>query len=305
MQSFTTAPAKGSKDALSFAFAGDSRDSLGRTDLPVWKAISAHVRGSGARMMLFSGDNVLVGADQSLWDKWTSASDAMAGSLFLAMAPGNHENELARYYAHAVMPGGPNNPERYASFDYGPVHFVEIDDYVGIISSSIDVNGYHDEVLAWLEADLAAADANRANVPWIVTFHHHPVYDSGDNASRVSERKSTHDAFAALYDKHHVDLDLAGHDHFYERSKTLAADAVAAKGTTYVVCAAGGAPSYGTTAGNPLSEKIVHYDDSVEGIYGVATASATSLAVKVYKLSGPTGSDPSGDAVVDTFTLTR
>ncbi len=146
--SFSTAPAKGSKDPLVFALAGDSRDDLGRTDLPVWRAIAGRVKAANARLMLFSGDNVLVGNDQSLWEKWLAGSDDTAKSIFIATAPGNHENELVRYFAHAVMPGSGKNSERYASFDYGPVHVVMIDDYIGVVAPSIDTDGSKDELLA-------------------------------------------------------------------------------------------------------------------------------------------------------------
>ena len=304
-QSVTTAPAKGSKDALTLAFVGDTRDDIKPTvNMPVWRAIAGRIKAGGARAAIFSGDTVLVGADQSMWDRWTDASDATAGALFIAMSPGNHENELTRYFAHVVMPGAGKNSERYFSMDYGSVHLVSIDDYDGVVSPSLDVTNYRDELLPWLEADLAKADGNRAAVPWLVVFHHHPVYDSGADSARVKERKATHDAFVSLFDKHHVDLDVAGHDHFYERSKVLAGDAVATKGTTYVICAAGGAPSYSTTDGNPLSEKIVHYDPTApEGIYGLMTADATGLDVKVYKLKGTSGTSPADDTVVDQFKL--
>ncbi len=306
VRSLTVAPAKGGKDPVPFAFFGDTRDALGRSDLPVFKAITGRVKVSGARLGVFSGDAVLIGADQSLWDIWTNASDALAGSVVVAEAAGNHENELVRYFAHIAMPGATKNAERYASFDYGPVHFVFVDDYVGIVAPSIDVTNYRAEVLAWLDADLQKADGNRANVPWVVTVHHHPVYDSGADKARVAERKSTHDALLSLYDKYHVDLDLAGHDHFYERSKVLAADAVATKGTTYVICAGGGAPSYSTNPDNPLSQSIVHYDpDTFQGLYGLATADATKLDVKVYRIKGAVGTSPADDEIVDTFTLSR
>ena len=262
-----TAPAKGSKDPLIVALVGDSRDTDGTTDLPVWRALAGRVKTSGARLALFSGDNVASGVDQSLWDKWLAGSDDTAKQMFFATAPGNHENELIRYFAHAVMPGVGKNSERYASFDYGPVHVMMIDDYIGVVAPSIDVDGYKTELLAWIDADLARADGNRANVPWIVVFHHHPVFDSG-TADRVKEREATHAAFAARWDEYHVDLDVAGHDHFYERSKPIVADAVATKGTTYVVCAGAGAPSYSTVPDNPLSQKIEHYDPAVlEGLY--------------------------------------
>ncbi|GAC1366388.1 MAG: hypothetical protein NVSMB47_17700 [Polyangiales bacterium] len=305
-QQVTLAPAKGSSDAVPIAFVGDTRDSIGKPEFSVWRAISGRLQNAGARAVLFSGDAVFVGADESLWDAWTTSSDPLAGATFVAMAPGNHENELVRYFAHVVMPGTGKNAGRYSSFDVGPVHAVMLDDYDGIVAPSIDVTGYREELLAWLDADLARADANRASVPWIVTFHHHPAYDSGDKTDRVAERKAVQDALVSRFDAHHVDLDVAGHDHFYERSKPLAGGAAAGKGTTYLVCAGGGAPSYGTLDGNPLSQAITHYDPAAsEGLYGLITADAKKLDVKVYKMKGATGTSPADDTVADSFTLTR
>jgi len=304
---YTTGPAKGSKDKVVFGFSGDTRDDLGRSALPVWKAIGGRALNGGAKLMLFSGDFVLVGANQDMWNTWSTAADGFASSIFVAMAPGNHENEQMRYFAHSLMPGNVGkNFERYSSFDYGPVHVVMFDDYPGIVAPTIDGTDYRAEVLAWLDSDLGKANANRANVPWIVTFHHHGVYNSSSKTERAAERKSVHDAVAALYDKHQVNVDFAGHDHFYERSKFVVADAVATKGTTYIVCAAGGAPAYSTNPGNPLSEKIELYKpDNLEGIYGIVNADTTTFAIKIYKMLGAGGTSPADDTVVDSLDLTK
>jgi hypothetical protein len=306
VRSYTTAPAKGGTEPVLLGFAGDSRDELGRTDLPVWKAIGNRVKVAGAHMMTFSGDFVLVGTSQDMWETWNKAADGFGSELFVAMAPGNHENEQLRYFANALMPGKVGkNAERYASFDYGPVHVVMLDDFDGIIYEAGDSTGYKTELLAWLEKDLAAADANRSNVPFVMTFHHHPLFTSGTKTERVKERAAVRAALQSMFDAHHVDIDVAGHDHFYERSKPIVADAEDAKGTRYIVCAAGGAPSY-DTATTPLSQTIVHYDPDVrEGIYGLVTATKTTFAVKVYKMNGATGTSPADDAVVDEYTISR
>jgi Calcineurin-like phosphoesterase len=64
----------------------------------------------------------------------------------------------------------------------------------------------------FLEASLASAVANRANVPWIVVTIHKPPYCS-DNG--------TPGGFAALLEdtliKYDVDLMISGHQHCYER----------------------------------------------------------------------------------------
>lgn len=310
--SYTTAPAKGAADAVMIGISGDSRDRTGRSTQPVWKAIAARMASSGAHAVLFSGDFVDVGIDRDQWEIWNTATDVAKASIFVAMAPGNHENEQVTFYANAMMPGAiGKNYERYSSFDYGPVHVVAMDDYVGIVRQSIDVTGYRDELTAWLEKDLSAADANRSNAPWIVVFHHHPFYSSTTQTDRAAESASMRAALQGIYDKHHVDLDLAGHDHFYERSKPITADAVATTGgTTYVICAGAGADAYHTSA-TDKSAKIVEYAPTdasgayKEGLYGMMTADKTKLEVKVYKMSDLAATSMSGDAVVDTFTLTH
>lgn len=305
--SVTTAPASTATDPVLIGVSGDTRDAAGSSKLPVWQAITGRLKNAGAHVALFSGDFVLAGADQLLWDIWTTAAEGAASSVLLAMTPGNHDNETLSYYAHALMPGAVGkNYERYSSFDYGPVHVVAIDDLVGIVDPSIDGSGYKAEVTAWLEADLTKAEANRASVPWIVTFHHHPFFSSTTQTDRAPQRKNVRDALQAIYDKHHVDMDFAGHDHFFERSKPMVGDTpVTSGGTVYVISAGGGAPAYSTTPGQPQSAKIQQYSEKTEGLYSVISATKTSFELKTYKLVVGTGTSPADDTVIDTYTLTK
>lgn len=307
--SLTTGPAAGGTDPVKLGFAGDSRDALGRTELPVWRAIAQRYKAAATDLVLFSGDMVLAGLDQNMWDTWSKAVGEAGPQVFFALAPGNHENEQIRVFAHMLMPGANSkNAERYASFDYGPVHVVMLDDYPGIVSKSLDDTGYRDEVLAWLDKDLAKASANRGTVPWIVTFHHHPLYSDTTQVERAAERSQVRGALQALYDKHHVDLDLTGHDHFYDRFKpVVAGDKEDPKGTTYVVCAGAGAPPYSLKDGNPLTAFKTPYDpDKGEGIYGLATVDAASFNVKMYKMANAaTGGSPADDTVIDEFSITK
>lgn len=301
----TTAPA--TKDPVKIGISGDSRDSLGRTELPVWRSIARRYKADNTQLVLFSGDMVLTSASQDMWDTWLKALGDAGPTTFFALAPGNHENEQARAFAHLLMPGANTvNAERYSSFDYGPVHVVMIDDYPGVVSPSIDDSAYKDELMAWLDKDLGKAAANRANVPWIVTFHHHPIYSDTTQSSRDAEKASTKAAFQPLWDKYHVDLDLAGHDHFYERFKTLTAgDKEDPKGTMYMVNGASGAPAYDLKPDTPLASFKTLYDpDKGEGVYGIATVDAASFKVKMYKVS-PAGSSPSDDTVLEEFELTK
>src|SRR5262249_50328360 len=136
------------------------------------------------------------------------------------------------------------------SFDVGPVHVVVMDDdYVCNPSG----DGMFDGIFQpWLEADLTAANANRANVPWVITVRHHPDYSSSDHSTDADVLRGRQ-FFAPLMQKYHVDMAFAGHDHDYERSKVLNVGADVANptpgtdptmGTVYVVCAGSGADGY-------------------------------------------------------------
>jgi len=65
-------------------------------------------------------------------------------------------------------------------------------------------------MLAWLEADLQAADAvaQRARVPWIIVCAHVPMYASDGNNDELIK-----DVEPLLFE-FGVDLHLVGHNHY-------------------------------------------------------------------------------------------
>jgi hypothetical protein len=143
----------------------------------------------------------------------------------------------------------------YYSFDLGYVHFVSMStEHYFWFPWYLDIAKQY----AWLEADLAAANANRAVTPWIILYGHRPMYCSDDSVvlpedlphSRLghmlgSRRRGVQQrpadtipppsnysdctvGAAVLRDgpygiesllwKYGVDLYLCGHEHSYERS---------------------------------------------------------------------------------------
>jgi hypothetical protein len=79
---------------------------------------------------------------------------------------------------------------------------------------------------AWLEADLAQAQANRAERPWILTMAHRPMYcgpnDDDDDCHSVNSIMRTgilgELALEPLLAKYGVDLHVAAHEHSYSRT---------------------------------------------------------------------------------------
>ncbi|KAG2769028.1 hypothetical protein PC129_g4990 [Phytophthora cactorum] len=139
---------------------------------------------------------------------------------------GNYSAYNARFRMPSPESGGVLN--MWYSFDYASVHFTTI-------SSETDFpnapkNAYYTKrtygnfgnQLAWLEADLKAAHANRVNVPWIVVGMHRPLYtlrscDANGVPNDKYESLKVQKAFEKLFIKYKVDLVYQGHVHAYER----------------------------------------------------------------------------------------
>lgn len=109
-------------------------------------------------------------------------------------------------------------PGRYYSRRLGPVHLFLLD------SSRPGLFGPgSSEQLEWLDDTLASSDA-----PWRVVAMHHPPFSSGRHGSTPGAQER----LVPIFERHAVDLVLAGHDHDYERTEPLG-------GVTYVVSGGG------------------------------------------------------------------
>ncbi|MFM2064228.1 MAG: hypothetical protein RLZZ507_3899 [Cyanobacteriota bacterium] len=90
---------------------------------------------------------------------------------------------------------------------------------------ALDTNGNADwkNQLIWLEKELSLSKA-----AWKVVFGHHPIYASGAYGSNANFIKT----FTPLFQKYGVQLYINGHEHHYERTRSI-------NGTTYLICGAG------------------------------------------------------------------
>lgn len=309
--SFKTAPAGGA-DAVRFSVTGDSRGQ----DNDAWRLIQRRVIASDVDLQLFSGDITNLATDQLEWEKWldsawkdTDGALLTLGQVLTLPAHGNHENHSSLYFGNITMPQDvdryPAWGELFFSFDVGPVHLVIIDD--GWVVTPDSQPDFEPAFTEWLRADLAAADMNRAAVPWIITVHHHSPYSSSSHGTDADVlRGRAH--FGPIYDEFHVDLVLAGHDHNYERSKpvTTSADGVPtvqasfADGTVYVVCAGSGADAYSAGVSDFTELSRDYKTGDAIGNYGMLEATMTELRFEAHELRLD-ASDP----VFDTLTITR
>ncbi len=158
--------------------------------------------------LLLLGDNVYPAGDpdqlgRTVFDPFAEVLD---GDTRLLAVLGNHDVDEGNGDAHAVAIGMPSR--WYATV---------LDD---ILVVSLDSTRPADpDQLAWLDTTLAESDAT-----WRIATMHHPAYSGGYHGSSHDVRA----AFAPLFERHGVQLVLAGHDHDYQRSRPLG-------GVTHVV----------------------------------------------------------------------
>ncbi len=300
-QSFTTVPRTG---PITIGISGDSRDSM-----DILQTVQQRMRDAAVSMQIFSGDLVFFGTQQSQFTSWLDKAwkddkgFLTLGQQLILPAAGNHEAESPQFFGSFALPGDGPYAESFSSFDIGNAHVVVLDD------EAIATLGGSDEAkaqLAWLDRDLALADANRAARPFLIVDHHRGDYSTADHADDpdvVAVRRS----LVPIWQAHHVDLVIAGHEHEYERSKALggAPDAPVPQtgGPTYVVCAGAGAlaEAIGTT---PAAHRELNVafgrGTSYVGVYGILTLDGATLGFKAFgvKASG-------ADDVIDAFTLKR
>lgn len=306
-QSFTTVPDTG---AVTIGIAGDSRDHV-----EVWQGVERRLRDRAVNLQLTTGDLVAIGTQQSLYDTWLGAiwkdpSDpnrfVTLGQQMMVMVAGNHENDAARFYGAFAIPGTGAFAESFSSFDVGSLHVTMFDDQAPALIPDGELG---QATLAFLEQDLAKADANRAKVPFVMVVHHRGIFSTSSHADD-SDVLDLRKRLAPVYDAHHVDLVVNGHDHAFERTKPLKAGAdpraapsivSAGQGTVYVINAGAGAPPYGV-GDAAFIEKSQTYGGATgyDGLYGVITVEGKKMTVATYALSA-SGTDP----VIDTFDLTK
>lgn len=144
---------------------------------------------------------------------------------------------------------------RWYTVRQGPVEFFMLD---------TNVNAPWNSQLPWLKNALAASSA-----PWKVVVGHHPIYSAGlygDDPNAIAR-------LTPLFAKYGVQLYINGHEHDYERTKSI-------NGTTYLITGGGGAAIRPILA-NERSIKVASTYSFVE-----LSATATSLRIDAWTNTG-------------------
>ncbi|MCK4375424.1 MAG: metallophosphoesterase, partial [Candidatus Brocadiae bacterium] len=135
------------------------------------------------------------------------------------------------------------------SFDYGNAHFIVLD---------TEVRAEREEMLEWLEHDLA-----EANAEWTFVCYHIPTFNIGGHGSTWGQ-----DDFLPMMERHGVDFVVCGHSHLYERFLPIGQPGK--KPLIHIVSGGGGAPTYAaeyspTLAGGIGRSELHHCVFEVDG----------------------------------------
>lgn len=224
---FRTPPAPGTSDHVRVAILGDSRGGY-----QLFGELLAKAETHDPDFYLFTGDMVDVGHDQSEWDAWFAAAEDVITSKVVVPAHGNHELLAVNYFAAFALPGN----EQWFHHRYGDLVLVSLNDTVlDMAHRSVEQVDYLDQV--WEQAP------DRA---YRVAMHHQAIYSAN---SRHGSNLLLREQWARSFDQHRPHLVAAGHNHTYERTVPIRADAQVEpeQGTVYLVSGGAGAPLYTST----------------------------------------------------------
>ncbi|MCL2833114.1 MAG: metallophosphoesterase family protein [Treponema sp.] len=167
-------------------------------DSQVWRFLieAAVKKFPDAAFIVNTGDIVNNAAETAIPYYFDYAQKVLANYAFV-YSMGNNDN-VDWYNKYFTVPqnnydAGDDTKSALYSFDYGNVHFINIDSYTDLKDLQID----------WLRNDLKNTDK-----VWKVAMMHEGCYGNKNDIT-------------SLLDTYNVDLVLAGHEHFYMRSRPM------------------------------------------------------------------------------------
>jgi hypothetical protein len=266
--SFRSAPNSDTSSTKLIVY-GDSRTYPADHDQVANGIVSAYAADSSFQSLLISvGDLTTNGDQEPGWDTELFATGYAYLQTMLATMPfqvvmGNHEGSGVLFSKYLPYPftGG-----RYWSFDYGPAHFVIVDQYTNY--------GPGSPQLAWIEDDLDATTK-----PWKFICLHEPGWSAGGHANNTSVQNY----IQPLCEKYGVRVVFGGHNHYYARA--------AVNGVQHITTGGGGAPLY---TPNPAYPNVVTATMSLDYC-------KVEIDSNVFHLTALTP----GGQVIDEFTIIR
>jgi hypothetical protein len=264
---------------------GDSRagvDGVGPS--AYWAPILGEALARAPDVVLHTGDLVKNGRRRDEWEHLLRTLPPWPPVLAVR---GNHDRG-PHFEALGLAPGP------VYGVDLGPVYVVGLDTEVPAIEP--------------LAAELDRLLAAHAEIPWKIVVMHRPPWSNGQHGS--DDRRFNH-ALVPIFDRHHVALVLAGHDHDYERlCSSVGADHRCDEAGTLYVVTGGGSP-YTAPVRGPARDADPALRPRVEAASRAFSGSQHFVEIEVEggRLTGTVRATRTGNLrpprVIDTFTIER
>ncbi len=187
---------------------------------------------------------------------------------------GNHERDSKNYFNFFDLPGN----EHYYFFTIGDALFLVLDSDGPEYQTPQYLKGkdreafwnninleYFQKEKEWAERILTLND----KAGFIFVFFHQPLFSI--KKSRVAETKLRRKFWGDIFERHHVQVILNGHDHHYHHAFS--------GGTHYVTTAGGGAPLYDTDAPQPETVKFKKIEHFMTVDVGLENATLTAIDI--------------------------
>lgn len=202
-----------STDSFTFIAFGDTR-----SDSVAHQSVIDRMAMCDFDFIVHSGDFVKKGDNPIDWRTFFNIEDTLLQYKHILPAMGNHENPYWPYDTLFALP----DAKYFYSVNYGNAHFI-------ILDTQIDLYGPQRN---WLINDLITANSD-TSIAWIFVNLHRPPYSSGSHGSQIDVQN----AWCPIFEEYGVELVFCGHDHSYERTKSI-------NGVNYIITGGGGAPLY-------------------------------------------------------------
>jgi hypothetical protein len=228
-QTVKTAP--DSSRGASFLYLGDAQ-----TGLEGWGRLlkAAYRQNPDIDCVLLAGDLVDRGNERTNWDHFFLRASGILDRVPLMPCAGNHEYlDVGPRLYRAFFELPQNGPvgidtDLVYKFECGNACVVALDSTLAAC----------DPILARRQADWLDKVLGQSKASWKFVMFHHPVYPSHPWRDAPAMREH----WVPIFDKHHVDLVLQGHDHAYQRTHPLFGHrrvGTPGDGTIYVIAVSG------------------------------------------------------------------
>ncbi len=195
-----------------FVLLGDGRSQDEHGPSHNWDPILTEALGHAPAFALNGGDIVKDGDQADQWFNFLDMTDDMLATIPHLPTIGNHDDgpvdgDGAHYNVLFTLPRNEvSETEDYYFFTFGDMIVVSLS------TQTFRGNNFADQG-DWL--DRVLTDVPRR---WKVVFLHHPIYTSTLlGIMHEPNEQGQNGALVPVFDRHHVDLVLAGHNHWYQR----------------------------------------------------------------------------------------